>query len=90
MHQAAVYGVGMWIAGKYADGLPYIIFAQNKYREWMRPHEQETDSFCQCHGRTLEVMDTLIDICERKPEELETTVKDLSDQISTNWIDYMI
>ena len=41
----AVYGVGMWIAERYAEGLPYIIFAQNKYREHIRPRELEKEQF---------------------------------------------
>lgn len=90
MSEAAVYGVGMWILEKYTEGLPYIIFAQNKYREWMRPYEQETEHFYKRHGCTLEVMDTLIDIHERKPWELKSTIQHLTDMVSTNWMDYMM
>jgi len=43
--EAAVYGVGLWIEGRYAEGLPYLIFAQNKYREHIRPHEPEKEQF---------------------------------------------
>ena len=88
MNQAAVYGVGMWIAGRYAEGLPYIIFAQNKYREHIRPRELEKEQFNE--GRALGVLDTLIDIYERKPEELKDTIQQLSDMISANWMDYII
>lgn len=88
MDQAAVYGVGMWIAGRYAEGLPYIIFAQNKYREHIRPRELEKDQFNE--GRALGVLDTLIDIYERKPQELKDTVQQLTDTISANWMDYIM
>lgn len=88
MAQAAVYGVGMWIAERYAEGLPYIIFAQNKYREHIRAYEHEKNHFND--ERILEVLDTLIDIYERRPEELKDTVQHLVDMISTNWMDYMI
>ncbi len=84
MNQAAVYGVGMWIAGRYAEGLPYIIFAQNKYREHTRLHELERE------GRALEVLDTLIDIYERKPKELKDSIQQLSGMISANWMDYIM
>lgn len=84
MNQAAVYGVGMWIAGRYAEGLPYIIFAQNKYREHTRLHELERE------GRALGVLDTLIDIYERKPKELKDTIQQLSGKISANWMDYIM
>lgn len=92
MAQAAVYGVGMWIAGSYAEGLPYIIFAQNKYREHFRPYEyqQEKEQFLLKEKRVLKVLDTLIDIYERKPEELKATVWHLADMISENWVDYMM
>ena len=73
MNQAAVYGIGMWIAGRYTEGLPYIIFAQNKYREHIRPRELEKEQFNE--GRVLGVLDTLIDIYERKPEELKDTIQ---------------
>lgn len=89
MSEAAVYGIGMWISGKYAEGLPYIIFAQNKYREWLRGHEQETEHFYQRVGRILEVLDELIEIYERRREELEMTVERLVNHISENWADYM-
>lgn len=69
MAQAGVYGVGMWIGEKYAEGLPYIIFAQNKYREHIRPYEQEKEQFYE--GRVLGILDTLIDIYERRPQELK-------------------
>ena len=88
MNQAAVYGVGMWIAGRYAEGLPYIIFAQNKYREHIRPHEPEKEQFTE--GRALGVLDKLIAVYERKPEELKDTVQLLSDMISANWMDYIM
>ena len=88
MNQAAVYGVGMWIAGHYAEGLPYIIFAQNKYREHIRPHELEKEQFNE--GRALGVLDTLIAIYETKPEELKDTVQQLSGMISANWMDYIM
>lgn len=88
MNQAAVYGVGMWIAGKYEEGLPYIIFAQNKYREHIRPHEPEKEQFNE--GRVLGVLDTLIDIYERRPEELKDTIQHLTDHISGNWVDYIM
>lgn len=88
MNQAAVYGVGMWIAGRYAEGLPYIIFAQNKYREHIRPHELEKEQFNE--GRALGVLDTLIDIYERIPEELKDTVQQLSNMISAKWMDYIM
>ncbi len=88
MNQAAVYGVGMWIAGRYTEGLPYIIFAQNKYREHIRPHELEKEQFHE--GRALEVLDKLIAVYERKPEELKDTVQQLSDMISANWMDYIM
>lgn len=88
MDQAAVYGVGMWIAERYTEGLPYIIFAQNKYREHIRPHELEKEQFNE--GRALGVLDTLIDIYERKPEELKDTVQQLSSMISANWMDYIM
>ncbi len=78
----------MWIAGRYAEGLPYIIFAQNKYREHIRPHEPEKEQFHE--GRALGVLDTLIDIYERKPEELKETVEQLTDKIAENWVDYMM
>ncbi len=88
MSQAAVYGVGMWTMGKYTEGLPYIIFAQNKYREHIRPYEQEKEQFTE--GRILEVLDTLMDIYERKPQELKETIQHLTDMISANWMDYMM
>ena len=88
MNQAAVYGVGMWIAERYAEGLPYIIFAQNKYREHIRPRELEKEQFNE--GRVLGVLDTLIDIYERKPEELKDTIQQLSSIISANWMDYIM
>lgn len=88
MGQAAVYGVGMWIAENYAEGLPYIIFAQNKYREHIRPHEQEKEQFTE--GRVLVVLDTLIDIYERRPKELKDTIQNLANKISANWTDYMM
>lgn len=87
MDQAAVYGVGMWIAENYEEGLPYIIFAQNKYRERIRPYEQEKEKLRE--GRILEVLDTLIDIYERRPQELKATVQRLTDMISANWMDYV-
>ena len=67
-----------------ADGLPYIIFAQNKYREHSRLHELERE------GHALGVLDTLIDIYERKPKELKDTIQQLSGMISANWMDYMM
>ncbi len=88
MNQAAVYGVGMWIAERYAEGLPYIIFAQNKYREPIRPRELEKEQFNE--GRALGVLDTLIDIYERMPEELKDTVQQLTSMISVNWMDYIM
>lgn len=88
MDQSAVYGVGMWIEGRYSEGLPYIIFAQNKYREHIRPHELEKEQFNE--GRVLGVLDTLIDIYERKPQELGNTVRQLTDKIALNWADYMM
>lgn len=88
MDPAAVYGVGMWIAGRYAEGLPYIIFAQNKYREHIRPHELEKEQFNE--GRALGVLDKMIAIYERKPEELKDTVLQLTDMISANWMDYIM
>lgn len=88
MNQAAVYGVGMWIAERYAEGLPYIIFAQNKYREHIRPHELEKELFEE--GRALGVLDKLIDIYECKPEELKDTVRQLTGMISANWMDYIM
>lgn len=89
MSEAAVYGVGMWNLEKYAEGLPYIIYAQNQYRVWMTGREQETEHFYKYHGRALEVMDTLVDVYERRPEELKDTVQHLTDTISANWADYM-
>lgn len=88
MDQAAVYGVGMWIAGRYTEGLPYIIFAMNKYREHIRPHEPEKDEFNE--GRVLGVLDALMDIYERRPNELKDTVQRLTDMISANWTDYIM
>lgn len=58
MDQAAVYSVGMWIAGRYVEGLPYIIFAMNKYRERIRPYELEKEQFKE--GHVLAALDTLI------------------------------
>lgn len=89
MSEAAVYGVGMWVLGNYTEGLPYIIFAQNKYRHWMEGREQETEHSFRCKGRTLEILDNLIEIYEMRREELGMTVQKLTNQISENWADYM-
>ena len=78
----------MWIAEHYVEGLPYIIFAQNKYREHIRPHELEKEQFNE--GRALGVLDTLINIYERKPEKLKDTVQQLTATISENWMDYIM
>lgn len=86
--EAAVYGVGLWIAGRYAEGLPYIIFAQNKYREHIRPREFEKEQFRE--GRVLAVLDKLIATYECKPQELKETVERLTNQIAENWADYMM
>lgn len=89
LSEAAVYGVGMWIAEKYVEGLSYIIFAQNKYREWTRNHDQKCeDPMYHCYQRILEMLDTIVDIYERKPQELRATVQTLTDQIATNWVEY--
>lgn len=40
--------------------LPYIIFAQNKYREHIRPHELEKEQFNE--GRALGVLDKMVAI----------------------------
>ena len=89
MSEAAVYGISMWILGNYVEGLPYIIFAQKKYRHWLEGHEQETEHFYKRIGRTLEMLDELIEIYVRRREELEMTVQRLTDQISENWADYI-
>ncbi len=88
MDQAAVYGVGMWLAGEYAKGLPYIIFAMNKYREHMRPHMQEMEQFNE--GRVLGVLDAMMAVYETRPEQLKEKVVQLTDKISENWADYMM
>lgn len=86
--EAAVYGVGLWIEGRYTEGLPYLIFAQNKYREHIRPHEPEKEQFNE--GRVLGVLDKLVSTYECKPQELEETVRRLTDKIAGNWADYMM
>lgn len=89
MSAAAVYGVGMWRLGYYDEGLPYVIFAQNKYRHWMTGREQETDYFHVCKARALQKMDELVSAFERRPESFGTIVRELTDQICENWADYM-
>ena len=88
MDQAAVYGVGMWIAGQYTAGLPYLIFAMNKYREHIRPYEQKKEEFNE--GRVLGVLDALMGSYERRPKELKERVQHLTDMISENWMDYIM
>lgn len=89
MSEAAVYGVGMWISENYAEGLPYIIFAQNKYRHWMEGREQETEHSYRRIARTLEILDNLIEIHEMRQEDLKPILQKLTAQISETWSDYM-
>lgn len=44
-NEAAAYGVGQWRLRNYEEGLPYLNFAQEKYRLWLTGKEQETRHF---------------------------------------------
>lgn len=55
----------------------------------MEGREQEIEHSFRCKGRTLEILDNLIEIYEMRREELGMTVQNLTNQISENWADYM-
>ena len=88
--QAAVYGVGQWLYGNYEEGLPYLEFARKKHRTWLTGHEQDTRHFHLCRIKALALMDKLIALWENKEEGWEAAIQEQIEQVSVNWLDYML
>ena len=90
--EAASYGVGMWRMEKYEEGVPYLIFARERYRAWLETYEQERDNsrFYRCHVLTLELLDRLLTPLEKKRPGWATAAQRKIDQVELNWADYML
>lgn len=83
MDEAAVYGVGMWKLEKYAEGLPYLEFAQKKYNQWLAGRGQASDI------PALAVINDLILMRNTSTEHWKTAVQARIAAISENWEDYL-
>lgn len=87
MSEAVAYGVGMWRMEQYEEGIPYLTFARQKYREWLTGHEENPSH--RSYVLTLELMDRLLAPWEKKRPCWTTTAQKKLDQVELNWADYM-
>ena len=87
MSEAAAYGVGMWRMDKYEEGIPYLTFAQQKYREWLTGHEE--NPFHRSYVLTLELMDRLLALWAKGRPCWAPVAQKRLDQVELNWADYM-
>ena len=90
MSETAVYGVELWGLGRYSDAIPYLTFAQQKYRQWLVGHEQDTSPFYLCHIRTLALLDQLLNLWERKGEDWMQQSQESIHQVAENWMMYLL
>lgn len=89
MSEAAVYGMGMWCIEQYDEGVPYLTFAQFKYRRWMVGREQETDFFYQCDALTLELLNELVSFWTKKEKNWTSAAQERMRQTGVDWADYL-
>lgn len=92
-HEAAVYGVGMWRAGCYDEGVPYLTFAQYKYRNWIDNqivgHGQKAEHFYQYHISILKLLDELISLWAKAEDDWTLAAQERIRQVTEEWMDYM-
>lgn len=88
-HEAAVYGVGMWRAGHYDEGVPYLTFAQYKYRNWIAEYGQKTEHFYQYHSAILKLLDELISFWAKGGADWTLAVQERIGRVASEWMDYM-
>ena len=88
--EAAAYGVGMWRQGKYKEGAPYLALAQRKYYEWLMRFKQEANHPVRCHAASLALLDELLIFWENKETGWEAAIQERIEQVSVNWLDYML
>lgn len=88
--ETAVYGVSLWRLGHYEEGVPYLTFAREKYRNWLATYEPEDNHFYRWHVTMLDLLDGLLSLWENQEENWETQVQELLNQIAVDWIKYML
>lgn len=90
--EAAVYGIGMWLLGKYEEGVPYLTFAQYGYRRWLTDGLVKPDHshFYQAHVRISELLDELVGFWQRQEENWERDALARIGETANHWSEYML
>ena len=89
-NETAMYGVSLWRLGKYEEGVPYLSYTQQKYRDWIAGYEQETEHFYLCQIKRLALLDELLFLWENHPENWEAQAQESISRIAVDWIEYLL
>ena len=71
-------------------GAPYLALAQRKYYEWLMRFKQEANHPVRCHAASLALLDELLILWENKETGWEAAIQERIEQVSVNWLDYML
>lgn len=89
-NETAVYGVELWHLERYEKAIPYLKLAQKKYKEWLTDREQETEHFFLCRKKTLALLNELLSCWESQEENRMLQAQKQINQVSLDWIEYML
>ena len=86
---SATYAVEMWHFGKYEEGLPYLIYADKKYKEWVEEREYEDTHQYHSIVKIMELLDALLSLYESKKDGWTLEAQQLIDEVSQEWPRYI-
>lgn len=89
MPQAAVYGVGMWREGHYDEGVPYLTYAQEKFRLWLEENGEETNHFYRHRALILSLLDDLTALWKKREENWTAAAQERIRRAAADWAEYM-
>ncbi len=87
--EVAVYGVDLWRLGSCEEAIPYLRFAQMRYRESVEFSEDKTGEIYLCRLRILEVLDTLLSLWDSRVEGWDRRARELLDKVAADWMEYV-